>query len=560
MKVSIHRIAAFLTIAGISVANAFAVSPNIPVGYYTSLNGKSESELKTAVRNVIYNHTQVSSYSALPQYFQQTDIYPGTNRWWDMYSNIPLYAPSFSGLNREHSFPKSWWGGSTNIPAYTDLNHLYPSEIDANTAKSNYPLGKVASIGKGDFDNGVCKVGPAVAGQGGGAVRVFEPADEYKGDFARTYFYMVTCYQDLSWKYKYMLMDGIYPTLNQWAQTLLLQWHKQDGVSQKEIDRNEAVYAIQNNRNPFIDYPELADYIWGDKRGQPFSADIPDTPVGDALLIKPTQGMNLDFGQVATGKTATNRIQLLGENLTGALTLSMDRNSRNNFTISESEIAARLVNQKDGYWVEVTYNPTETGKHSGKFIMYDGGLKGSVTVTLNGECLEKPTLTKLTATAPSDITSTSYVANWEPAPETETVDYYVVTRIRIIRGQTVTEDLPAENTSLEINEFDKSDMEMYYVRSYRLGYMSAPSDMIMVHHSGVTGVETNRPLWAESCPGGLMVRTFEPHTGLKVIDMTGRTVRLIPSVDNGTTIELPSGIYLITTDQMHKPIKVAAGN
>ncbi len=510
MKTLFSKILSAIAFWSVSATTLFAASPQIPAGYYSSLNGKSGAELKTAVRNVIYNHTQVSSYSALPQYFQRTDVYPGTRQWWDMYSDIPFYAPSFSGLNREHSFPKSWWGGSTTIPAYTDLNHLYPSEAAANMAKSNYPLGEVASINltRGDFDNGISKVGPAVAGQGGGATRVFEPDDEYKGDFARTYFYMVTCYQDLSWKYKYMLMDGVYPTLNQWAQTLLLKWHKQDGVSQKEIDRNETVYGIQNNRNPFIDFPELADYIWGDKKGLPFYAVIPDTPTGTPLLIKPTNDMNLDFGQVAEGKTAKSRIQLLGENLKGVLSLSMDRNSKSNFTISESEVSASLANREDGYWVDVTYNPTAIGEHTGKFIVYDGGLTGSVTITLKGECLPIPTLSKIKALAPSDITPTSYVANWEPAPDNEVVDYYVVTRVRKIGNETVTEDMPAENTSLEITDFDQSDSEWYYVRSCRLDYMSPESDLIAVTHSGINGVDADQPMWIENTPGGLTVHTL----------------------------------------------------
>ncbi len=84
-----------------------------------------------------------------------------------MYSDIPLYTNSFSGLNREHSLPKSWWGGSTTTPAYIDLNHLYPSEAAANIAKSNYPLGEVS--GKPTFENGITTVGSPVSGQGGGA-------------------------------------------------------------------------------------------------------------------------------------------------------------------------------------------------------------------------------------------------------------------------------------------------------------------------------------------------------------------------------------------------------
>lgn len=118
------------------------------------------------------------------------------------------------------------------------------------------------------FDNGVSKIGYPVSGQGGGAQYVYEPADEYKGDFARTYFYMVTCYQNLTWNSTWMLQQNDYPTLNSWAVNLLLQWHRDDPVSQKEVDRNEVVYGYQNNRNPFIDFPDLAEYIWGNKVGR----------------------------------------------------------------------------------------------------------------------------------------------------------------------------------------------------------------------------------------------------------------------------------------------------
>ncbi|MDE6176233.1 MAG: endonuclease, partial [Paramuribaculum sp.] len=167
-------------------ATAVAAWSAVPQGYYDRAAGKSTSQLKTALHEIINPHTEVSSYSALPSYFQKTDLYPESSRWWDMYSTIPLYAPSFKGLNREHSFPKSWWGGATDIPAYVDLNHLYPAESAANMAKSNYPLGVVTGSPK--FDNGWSTVGRGV--NSGGAPYVFEPADEFKGDFARTYFYM----------------------------------------------------------------------------------------------------------------------------------------------------------------------------------------------------------------------------------------------------------------------------------------------------------------------------------------------------------------------------------
>lgn len=186
-------------LVAIGAGSWLAGSAAIPAGYYSSLKGKSGAELKTAVFQVINPHTTVSSYSNLPQYFQKTDVYPSSKQWWDMYSNVKRYAPSFSGLNREHAFPKSWWkqnGSVEYTPAYIDLNHLYPADGPANQAKSNYPLGVTGSNPK--FDNGVSRIGYPVSGQGGGAQYVFEPADEYKGDFARAYFYVVTCYQNLT--------------------------------------------------------------------------------------------------------------------------------------------------------------------------------------------------------------------------------------------------------------------------------------------------------------------------------------------------------------------------
>ena len=117
----VRRLAAVVLLVSLS---PLASDAAIPAGYYRSLNGLKDANLKTAVHNLVRNFTLISSYQALPQYFQYTDVYPDSNRWWDMYSNIPFYAPSFSGLNREHSFPKSWWGGTTTVSAYVDLNHL----------------------------------------------------------------------------------------------------------------------------------------------------------------------------------------------------------------------------------------------------------------------------------------------------------------------------------------------------------------------------------------------------------------------------------------------------
>ena len=209
---------AFWAIA--TTAIAFSAQADIPVNYYNAINGKTDAQIKSTLASMLYNHTEVG-YQGLPTQFRQTDLRPGTNYWWDMYSNLEVdcYITFGTYMNREHAFPKSWWGGLTNVPAYTDLNHLYPAEAKANQAKSNYPLGEVVTPHpNGTFDNDVVLVGYATTGQGGGAAKVFEPADEYKGDFARTYFYMVTTYQSLTCdsKYMYMLQQNDYPTLTPW--------------------------------------------------------------------------------------------------------------------------------------------------------------------------------------------------------------------------------------------------------------------------------------------------------------------------------------------------------
>jgi endonuclease I len=529
---------------------------DIPTAYYTSVNGLTDADLKTALSTLLLNHQTVSSYNNLPSYFRKTDVRPGTSYWWDMYSDldVDIYQTFGTYMNREHSFPKSWWGGDDSTPAYIDLNHLYPAEAKANQAKSNYPLGEVYA--STTFDNGVTKVGAPVTGQGGGAALVFEPQDEYKGDFARTYFYMVTCYQDLTWatKYMYMLQQNTYPTLKPWAVELLLKWNKQDPVSDKETARNEQVYAIQNNRNPFIDYPELAEYIWGDKIGQKFYAG--ETSItGDPTLELPVSNTALEFGETAVGSPITSNLIIKGENLTGNLTITLYGTNRKLFSIPSTSVAASLANSETGYMLPVTYSPTETGDHTAKISISDGGLSGSVVVNLIGQALPVPTLSTLTATAATDITDSSYTANWTAAPEV--VDYYIVARTCYANGTSSTEDIIAESNSLVIDDFTGN--ESYNVRSVRLGYQSNPSNEIYVQPSGVTGVETDAPLGWAPWPGGIRIACGETQTNARIFDLAGRLISVIPSIENNQIIQLGSGAYIIVTDQCHTPLRILVG-
>lgn len=248
-----------------------SLKAQIPLDYYTSLNGKSGSELKTAVYNLIKN-AQVLSYGSGSghtwQGFYSTDR-AADNSVIDRYSNDIRYFGNegsvVSGMNIEHSFPKSWWGGSS-VQAYKDLYNLMPCESGINSSKSNYPMGIVTTV---KTNNGCTKIGTGSKGY-----QLWEPADKWKGDFARGYMYMATAYQNYTWvgaQALQILKQGDYPTLQEWAYTLYIKWAKADKPDDLEIARNEAVSVIQGNRNPFVDFPNLMEYIWGDSINYAFN-------------------------------------------------------------------------------------------------------------------------------------------------------------------------------------------------------------------------------------------------------------------------------------------------
>ena len=543
------------------------VAADVPHNYYTALDGKKKEALKTAAHEVIRPHTVVTYNSLFPTQFPKTDVYPelynGQKRWWEMYSdNVYYVSRGWSGMNREHSFPKSWWGGDNN-EAYTDLFHLYPSESDANMAKSNYPLGEVEDA---TFDNGVTRVGYAVSGQGGGAGKVFEPADEYKGDFARTYFYVVTAYQDFTWKYTYMAQQGDYPTLKPWAVDLLLDWHRRDPVSQKEIDRNEAVYKIQGNRNPFIDFAELAEYIWGSRTSETFyiadqGGAITPPITGDPELVSPAENSSLDFGQVAIGSTQTIELLVKGVNLSSALSIRVTGTDRAMFTlqgVKDNQIPASKVNSDEGYRLAIRYAPTMLGKHVAAITLYDGGFAAGKTfnVALSAEALEVPQMLPVVATAATDVTDSSYVANWI-APE-QTIDYYIVHRTRYLpSGEVVTSEIVAEESYLLIEDRAADVSESYEVQSVRLGYKSELSNTIQVAKtSSVAALDDSYGLRAISVDGGVVVRCDSEVDSLTVYDISGVMIKQISGVASSMMIDLPSGVYFIVAPHLLRPVKV----
>lgn len=255
----------------------------IPPGYYNAATGLTCSQLKTALFNIISaNYNQLSYTPGVWDAYQTTDMHRNdannADIIWDMYSDNPAGAEpytyafgtgqcgDYSGegycYNREHSFPKSWFNDAS--PMYSDINHLFPTDGFVNGKRGNQSYGEVSSP-TWTSQNG-SKLGPNTYPGFSGVV--FEPRNEYKGDFARAHLYMVTRYENLvaGWQNNGnandILSGNAYPALDQWYINMLYKWHTQDPVSQKEIDRNNAVYGLQGNRNPFIDHPEYVYDIW----------------------------------------------------------------------------------------------------------------------------------------------------------------------------------------------------------------------------------------------------------------------------------------------------------
>ena len=267
--------AAVLILCSISAsANVITGVAAVPDGYYNAVDAQhTPDNILNALHSIINNHT-VINYQALEPYYEQTDFYADT--LWDMYStcrftmadaNRPQSAVC-DGWNKEHLVCQSWLGSG---PMESDLFNVYPTDARINNLRSNDPYGVVSGsfsgFSKDPQHHGLGKLGTSATPDIG---KCYEPDDRYKGDFARSFFYMVARYRSNT------LNDGngakmftASPTnLTPYSLSFLLDWHRNDPVSQKEIDRNQAIYGIQHNRNPFIDYPELVEYIWGNKLGQ----------------------------------------------------------------------------------------------------------------------------------------------------------------------------------------------------------------------------------------------------------------------------------------------------
>lgn len=354
---------------------SFLVQAVVPAGYYHFAKNKSKNELKTALKNVSSPMRELE-YGSGPGYTWEGFFYTdrrSDSTVVDMYSSIVRKQNSFmavDGMHIEHSLPKSWWGAHENM-AYKDLFHLYPADALTNSTKNNLPLGEVT--GTPILSNGVTKIGK----NGFGTYYVdncFEPADEFKGDFARSYFYISTIYEDLAplWQSP-MMNNNSYPVWKPWAIDLLLKWHRQDPVSPKELTRNERIYSIQSNRNPFIDFPSLAEYIWGADTTKIFPFPVET----EAYLTSPKRGTTIDFGTIMTNDQRSIPLDLKGVSIVGNISVVVKNNS-SSLQLTASQVSVQ--NATNGYVVNVVFQPIVSGAIRDTIIISGGGLSENMLI------------------------------------------------------------------------------------------------------------------------------------------------------------------------------------
>jgi endonuclease I len=230
--------------------------------YYNSIQQLTGENLEDALHDIIKEHNEFS-YSSAKQILKDSDQDPNNNsNIMLVYKGISIPKSSFASnnesdyWNREHVWAKSHGNFSdySDLGAYSDAHNLKPCDATVNSAR-----------GYKDFDNG--GIAHDEATECNYTSSTWEPRDDSKGDVARIIFYMHCRYSGDTGEPNLNVVDFIntFPNAQMGRLSTLLEWNEQDPVDAFERRRNDVIYGWQNNRNPFIDYPDLANRIWGDE-------------------------------------------------------------------------------------------------------------------------------------------------------------------------------------------------------------------------------------------------------------------------------------------------------
>lgn len=386
----------------LSLFFVFTLSAQIPAGYYSKAEGKAEAELKSELYRIISSGYVDKGYDGLYAIYATSDI-TADGKVWDMYSDCTWtpgqnkcgsYKVVCDCYNREHTVPQSWF--SSRRPMVSDAYQVYPTDGKVNGQRSNLPYGECE--GGNTLSRGKGRAGKSTFPGYSGTV--FEPVDEYKGDLARTYFYFATRYENIMKSIGGESFNGsVYPAFPSWTQELFLKWHRQDPVSQKEIVRNNAVAKHQKNRNPFIDYPELSEYVWGNRKGLPWSAS--QTNIG---LLSPANGSMLDFGTLAYQYNTSATVDIKGVGLTQDISLAISGTDAAYFSLARTTITKQ--DAMAGTQLIVNYTASSIGTHTA-LLTISGADFAHVVLTLTAT-----TSDDFMALPSTNLSSTGFTANW----------------------------------------------------------------------------------------------------------------------------------------------------
>ena len=340
--------------------------------YYRKAEGLRGTQLKAALHDLIqpdrvldYGGGEGKTWSGFWLTDQMEDMQVR-----DRYSNVVRYLnpdmSAVSNMNIEHIWANSWWGHLKNN-AYCDLFNLYPADATANGRKSNNPIGVVD--GNVAYTNGVTKVGKSTSYRADSLITVWEPADQWKGDFARTYFYMATCYSHMTslWTTSEGLLtvDPNSPLLMRpWVYNLMLEWAEADPLDEIEQQRCEAIFSIQGNRNPFVDYPDLCQYIWGEKTDVQFYTGEEN----GAEIFVPAAGEEIDFGLWPLSRPFSAKVQVRGRGLSQGAQLAVADEC---FALAQTELTADEITEGTDITVSVT--PTDEGTYTTMLLLEGSG-------------------------------------------------------------------------------------------------------------------------------------------------------------------------------------------
>ena len=459
--------------------------------YYRKVEGLKGVALKKALHDLI-QPDQVLNYGGKGEgytwegFFLSDQMEGGYVR--DRYSNelrqFNNDLTAVSNMNIEHIWANSWWGHVVNN-AYCDLFNLFPSDADANRRKSNNPIGVVD--GTVSWDNDVIKVGKSSSYGAGKQITAWEPADEWKGDFARVYFYMATCYQHM--RDLWCTAEGLLTVnpesdllLQPWVSQLMLDWANEDPVDEIEEERNRTVHGIQGNRNPFIDYPTLSSYIWGDSTSHVFYIDKESEL---AELFVPEAETELNFGLQPLSKGFETNLTIRGRNFKEGVQIHMDN--------PEFELGATSATKEqltDGFALPLRISPREPGSYNTILTILGSGYEQTNLLTIDF-------VDGIPAYEATDIVcsvhSRRFTANWmnyEPGAEYTLEVYTKDENGTHVDFATYT----TPDTTYQVKNVKSSTTYYYTVSIIREGELIAGSNEIRVEMPETTPVFSVTPM------------------------------------------------------------------